>query len=160
MPLFETKSETPTNYKKAIQEGKNKISVLTEYFVEFLDEFNDSYYGDEESEDEYGRGRQVIKKTPNKTKQVNKYVVKGYVYDGGEIWKETFDNIDEAYELAYQIQNGWTDDGTYRLITIYDEKGKKIVFDKLCKIVSAICDFIIDFNLFFFPIYTHFVLAL
>ena len=79
-----------------------------------------------ESEDEYGRGRQVIKKTPNKTKQVNKYVVKGYVYDGGEIWKETFDNIDEAYELAYQIQNGWTDDGTYRLITIYDEKGKKV----------------------------------
>ena len=126
MPLFETKSETPTNYKKAIQEGKNKISVLTEYFVEFLDEFNDSYYGDEESEDEYGRGRQVVKKTPNKTKQVNKYVVKGYVYDGGEIWKETFDNIDEAYELAYQIQNGWTDDGTYRLITIYDEKGKKV----------------------------------
>ena len=79
-----------------------------------------------ESEDEYGRGRQVIKKTPNKTKQVNKYVVKGYVYDGGEIWKETFDNIDEAYELAYQIQNGWTDDGTYYLITIYDEKGKKV----------------------------------
>lgn len=81
---------------------------------------------EKESEDEYGRGRQVIKKTPNKTKQVNKYVVKGYVYDGGEIWKETFDNIDEAYELAYQIQNGWTDDGTYRLITIYDEKGKKV----------------------------------
>ena len=79
-----------------------------------------------ESEDKYGRGRQVNKETSNKTKQVNKYVVKGYVYDGGEIWKETFDNIDEAYELAYQIQNGWTDDGTYRLITIYDEKGKKV----------------------------------
>jgi hypothetical protein len=77
-------------------------------------------------EDEYGRGRQVNKETSNKTKQVNKYVVKGYVYDGGEIWKETFDNIDEAYELAYQIQNGWTDYGTYRLITIYDEKGKKV----------------------------------
>ena len=60
------------------------------------------------------------------TKTPKKYIVKGYVYDGGEIWKETFDNIDEAYELAYQIQNGWTDDGTYRLITIYDEKGKKV----------------------------------
>ena len=47
MPLFETKSETPTNYKKAIQEGNNKIPVLTEYFVKFLDEFSDSYYGDE-----------------------------------------------------------------------------------------------------------------
>lgn len=79
-----------------------------------------------ESGDKYGKGRQVNKETSNKTKQVNKYVVKGYVYDGGEIWKETFDNIDEAYELAYQIQNGWTDDGTYRLITIYDEKGKKV----------------------------------
>jgi hypothetical protein len=79
-----------------------------------------------ESEDEYGRGRQVNKETSNKTKQVNKYVVKGYVYDGGEIWKETFDNIDEAYELAYQIQNGWTDDGTYYLVTIYNETGKKV----------------------------------
>ena len=59
-------------------------------------------------------------------KATKKYVVKGYVYDGGEIWKETFDNIDEAYELAYQIQNGWTDDGTTYLVTIYNEKGKKV----------------------------------
>ena len=67
-------------------------------------------------EDEYAGGGETTQK----------YVVKGYVYDGGEIWKETFDNIDEAYELAYQIQNGWTDDGTYYLITIYNEKGKKV----------------------------------
>jgi GNAT superfamily N-acetyltransferase len=59
-------------------------------------------------------------------KAVKKYVVKGNVYDGGEIWKETFDNIDEAIELATEIQNGWSDDGTYYLITIYDEKGKKV----------------------------------
>jgi len=60
------------------------------------------------------------------TKTPKKYIVKGNVYDGGEVWKETFDNIDEAIDLAREIQNGWTDDGTYYLITIYDEKGKKV----------------------------------
>jgi GNAT superfamily N-acetyltransferase len=59
-------------------------------------------------------------------KAVKKYVVKGNVYDGGEILKETFDNIDEAYQLAREIERGWTDDGTYYLITIYNEKGKKV----------------------------------
>jgi len=59
-------------------------------------------------------------------KTTKKYVVKGNVYDGGEIWKETFDNLDEAIDLAREIQNGWTDDGTYYLITIYNEKGKKV----------------------------------
>jgi len=49
-----------------------------------------------ESENEYGRGRQVIKKTPNKTKQVNKYV------DGGEVedWM-----IIALYQLQAQEDN-------------------------------------------------------
>ena len=51
-------------------------------------------------------------------KAVKKYVVVGEVYDGGEVWKETFDNLDEALDLAREIENGWTDDGTYYLITI------------------------------------------
>jgi GNAT superfamily N-acetyltransferase len=59
-------------------------------------------------------------------KAVKKYVVTGNVVDGEEIFKETFDNLDEAIELATEIQNGWSDDGTLYLITIYDEKGKKI----------------------------------
>jgi GNAT superfamily N-acetyltransferase len=59
-------------------------------------------------------------------KAVKKYVVVGEVYDGGEIWKETFDNLEEAIDLAREIQDGWTDDGTYYLITIYNEKGKKV----------------------------------
>ena len=59
-------------------------------------------------------------------KAVKKYVVVGEVYDGGEVWKETFDNLDEALDLAREIQNGWTDDGTYYLITIYNETGKKV----------------------------------
>jgi hypothetical protein len=67
-------------------------------------------------EDEYAGG--------GKTTQ--KYVVIGNVYDGGEVWKETFDNLDEAVDLAREIENGWTDDGTYYLITIYNEKGKKV----------------------------------
>jgi len=56
MLLFETKSETPTNYKKAIEEGKNKIPALKEYFVEFLDKTSDLDYGDEESEGKYVDG--------------------------------------------------------------------------------------------------------
>jgi hypothetical protein len=67
-------------------------------------------------EDEYAGG--------GKTTQ--KYVVIGNVYDGGEVWKETFDNLDEAVDLAREIENGWTDDGTYYLITIYNETGKKV----------------------------------
>lgn len=59
-------------------------------------------------------------------KAVKKYVVVGVVYDGGEVWKETFDNLEEAIDLARGIQNGWTDDGTYYLITIYNETGKKV----------------------------------
>jgi hypothetical protein len=59
-------------------------------------------------------------------KAVKKYVVVGEVYDGGEVWKETFDNLDEALDLAREIQYGWTDDGTYYLITIYNETGKKV----------------------------------
>ena len=59
-------------------------------------------------------------------KTTKKYVVKGNVYDGGEIWKETFDNLDEAISLATEIENGWTDDGTYYLVTIYNETGKKV----------------------------------
>jgi hypothetical protein len=59
-------------------------------------------------------------------KTTQKYVVTGNVYDGGEVWKQTFDNLDEAIDLAREIQNGWTDDGTYYLITIYNEKGKKV----------------------------------
>jgi hypothetical protein len=60
------------------------------------------------------------------TKNPKKYVVTGNVYDGGEIWKETFDNIDEAYQLAREIERGWTDDGTYYVITIYNDKGNKV----------------------------------
>jgi hypothetical protein len=59
-------------------------------------------------------------------KAVKKYVVVGEVYDGGEVWKETFDNLEEAIDLAREIENGWTDDGTYYLITIYNETGKKV----------------------------------
>jgi len=59
-------------------------------------------------------------------KGVNKYVVRGFVYDGGEVIKETFDNIDEAIDKAREIQDGWTDDGTFYDITIYNEQGKKV----------------------------------
>ena len=59
-------------------------------------------------------------------KGVNKYVVRGFVYDGGEVIKETFDNVDEAIDKAREIQNGWTDDGTFYDITIYNEQGKKV----------------------------------
>jgi hypothetical protein len=79
-----------------------------------INQIENGYFSD--SEDEYAGGGKATKK----------YVVKGYVYDGGEIYKKTFDNLDEAYDLAYEIQNGWTDDGTYFLITIYNEKGKKV----------------------------------
>jgi hypothetical protein len=83
------------------------MSALKRYFYnEFIKGQYDSYAG----------GGKAIKE----------YVVKGNVYDGGEILKETFDNLDEAIALAIEIQNGWSDDGTYYLITIYDEKGKKI----------------------------------
>ena len=57
MPLFETKSETPTNYKRAIKEGKNKIPVLTECFVKFLDKLTNLYYM--EDEDDYAEGGKV-----------------------------------------------------------------------------------------------------
>jgi hypothetical protein len=59
-------------------------------------------------------------------KALKKYVVVGVVYDGGEVWKETFDNLDEAVDLAREIERGWTDDGTTYLVTIYNEKGKKV----------------------------------
>jgi hypothetical protein len=64
----------------------------------------------------FGRGGRTPKK----------YVVIGEVYDGGEIWKQTFDNLDEAIDLAREIERGWTDDGTTYLVTIYNEKGKKV----------------------------------
>jgi hypothetical protein len=85
------------------------MDALKEYFYnEFIKGQYDSYAGG------------------GKVKSTKKYVVKGNVYDGGEIWKETFDNLDEAISLATEIENGWTDDGTYYLVTIYNETGKKV----------------------------------
>ena len=108
--------------KKGISNWVTKKDKVLKRDMQFDNPLNDiakMYRKALKQEDvEYAKG--------GETKNPKKYVVTGNVYDGGEIWKETFDNIDEAYQLAREIERGWTDDGTYYLITIYNEKGKKV----------------------------------